>query len=45
MAENKNTCINCGANSDDRLLISCEHQGKLAWVCARCLPVFIHGAH
>ncbi len=45
MAEGQNQCINCGADSDTRLLISCEHQGRPVWVCARCLPMFIHGGH
>ena len=45
MADEKNTCINCGTDSETKLLISCEQQGKLVWVCARCLPMFIHGAH
>ena len=44
MAE-KHKCVNCGTDSTDRLLISCELKGKLEWVCARCLPMFIHGAH
>lgn len=45
MSEKKNTCVNCGASSEDRLLISSEHKGEPVWVCARCLPMFIHGAH
>ncbi len=45
MAEEKHVCTSCGANSDDRLLISCEQKGKAVWVCARCLPMFIHGSH
>jgi len=44
MAE-KNTCVNCGADSSSKLLINCEKEGKAVWVCARCLPMFIHGAH
>ncbi len=45
MAEEKHVCTSCGANSGDRLLISCEQKGKAVWVCARCLPMFIHGSH
>ena len=43
MAEEKNVCTNCGTGSEERLLISCEHKGAPVWVCARCLPIFIHG--
>lgn len=42
MAE-KHGCVQCGTGSDERLLIQCELKGKLEWVCARCLPMFIHG--
>jgi len=42
MAET-NKCVNCEATSNDRLLISCEQTGKHVYVCARCLPMFIHG--
>ena len=45
MAETKNQCVSCGTDSEDRLLISCEQKGKPVWVCARCLPMFIHGSH
>lgn len=37
-------CFNCGATSKERLLLSCSHQGEECYVCARCLPMFIHGA-
>ena len=45
MAETKNACVSCGTGSEERLLISCEQKGKAVWVCARCLPMFIHGSH
>ena len=45
MSEKKNECVKCGNTSEEHLLISCEHEGNPAWVCARCLPMFIHGSH
>jgi hypothetical protein len=38
-------CLQCGASSDERVLLACEAEGKDAYVCVRCLPVLIHGAH
>ena len=37
-------CINCGTESKERLLISCYYKEDNVHVCARCLPMFIHGA-
>jgi hypothetical protein len=45
MADEKNQCVSCGADSEGRLLISCEQKGQPVWVCARCLPMFIHGGN
>jgi hypothetical protein len=45
MAGEMNKCVSCGSGSEERLLIQCEQKGKKVWVCARCLPMFIHGAH
>jgi len=39
----KNTCVSCGSDSTERLLIKCEKEGQDVHVCARCLPMFIHG--
>ncbi|HEY3347975.1 MAG TPA: hypothetical protein VGK71_10165 [Nitrospirota bacterium] len=45
MAEEMSVCTKCGAGSGERLLISCEKDGQKVWVCARCLPTFVHGQH
>lgn len=45
MEQEKHACIKCGSDSKDRLLLSCEQDGKPVWVCSRCLPVFVHGPH
>lgn len=37
-------CLNCGAGSKERLLINCAYKEENVHVCARCLPMFIHGA-
>lgn len=39
------TCVNCGADSSDRMILPAEYHGEEGWVCVRCLPAFIHGAH
>ncbi len=36
-------CLQCGAPSDQRVLLPCVSQGKPGWVCVRCLPALIHG--
>ena len=38
-------CLNCGATSDQNVLISCLRQGEQEWVCVSCLPILIHGGH
>ena len=38
-------CMKCGADSSDRLLLPVKYQDQDQWVCSRCLPFFIHGAH
>lgn len=43
--EETRACINCGADSSDRVILPAEYQGKEGWVCVRCLPFFIHGTH
>lgn len=40
----KNKCMNCGATSDEKVLLPCEDKGEQKHVCVRCLPVLIHGA-
>lgn len=37
-------CFNCGTSSKERLLISSVYKEENVHVCARCLPMFIHGA-
>ncbi len=41
----KDKCLNCGIESDDVLLLSCNYKGEMLYVCIKCLPVLIHGAH
>ncbi|MDI6784154.1 MAG: hypothetical protein QME64_08695 [bacterium] len=41
----QHVCLVCGITSDQRVLLACEHNGKEDWVCVRCLPQLIHGAH
>ncbi len=41
----ENTCLNCKTTSEQAVLLQCENKGKLEWVCVRCLPILIHGAH
>lgn len=38
-------CFNCGAQDTDRVYLNCVHEGQEKFVCVRCLPVLIHGAH
>jgi len=38
-------CFVCHSSGEDRVLLSCEYQGESRWVCVRCLPPLIHGAH
>lgn len=48
MAENsgkEEKCMECGATSNDKVLIQCIKQGEEDWVCVHCLPMLIHGAH
>lgn len=40
-----NRCLLCDATSDKVVLLSCEKNGEQKWVCVRCLPILIHGAH
>lgn len=37
-------CFNCSTGSKERLLLSCSYKEENLYVCARCLPMFIHGA-
>ncbi len=41
----KHQCMQCGASSEDRVLLVCEEKGQDTYVCVRCLPILIHGAH
>lgn len=38
-------CLNCGATSEEKVLLPCEHKGQELYVCVRCLPALIHGTH
>jgi len=38
-------CLNCGAVSEEIVLFSCEYKKEKLYVCVKCLPVLIHGAH
>ena len=38
-------CRECGATSDQKVLLSCLDSGSQSWVCVHCLPMLIHGAH
>jgi len=38
-------CLVCKATSDKKVLLCGEQNGKEVWVCTRCLPMLIHGAH
>ncbi len=38
-------CLDCGITSEDRVLLSCEYKREELYVCVKCLPVLIHGAH
>ncbi len=36
------TCFQCGASEEQRVLLPCRRAGASLWVCTRCLPVLIH---
>lgn len=38
-------CMECGATSDQKVLLSCVKDDSPTWVCVHCLPMLIHGAH
>jgi hypothetical protein len=38
-------CFNCGNTSDDAALFRVLIKRIEQWVCARCIPVLIHGPH
>jgi len=37
------TCFQCGATEEQRVLLPCRRDAASLWVCTRCLPVLIHG--
>lgn len=41
----EHVCAQCGTSSAERPLLLGEYQGHEIWICVRCLPVLIHGAH
>ncbi|MCL4472852.1 MAG: hypothetical protein M1455_02765 [Actinobacteria bacterium] len=38
-------CQECGATSDQKVLLACVSNNEGSWVCVHCLPMLIHGAH
>lgn len=38
-------CGQCGTESDRVVLLPCRYEDRDDWVCVRCLPMLIHGAH
>lgn len=38
-------CFVCGKTDKSFVYLNCIHEGESKLVCARCLPVLIHGAH
>lgn len=38
-------CFVCDAEEKERVYFRCVHEGEEKFVCARCLPVLIHGQH
>lgn len=38
-------CIVCKCTSEGKVLLSGVQDEKQVWVCTRCLPMLIHGAH
>lgn len=38
-------CFVCGTEQEGLVYLKCVHEGQEKLVCARCLPVLIHGAH
>lgn len=43
--QQKAKCLECGATSDQKVLLSCIKEGEETWVCVHCLPILIHGPH
>jgi ribosomal protein S27AE len=39
------TCYNCGNTSEKAALFRVLIKHVEQWVCARCLPILIHGPH
>ena len=38
-------CFNCGNSSEQSALFRVLIKNIERWVCARCLPILIHGPH
>lgn len=36
-------CFKCGTTEKDSVLFPVRVKGRSEWVCARCIPVLIHG--
>lgn len=39
------SCFVCGKTDPKFVYLNCVHEGENKFVCARCLPMLIHGAH
>jgi hypothetical protein len=39
------SCFRCGNPETETVLIPCRNEGESLWVCVKCLPPLIHGAH
>jgi len=38
-------CFVCNNDNKEQVYLKCIHEGTEKFVCARCLPVLIHGSH
>jgi hypothetical protein len=38
-------CFVCGRTDSGVVYLPCVHEGQNKFVCVRCLPPLIHGAH
>ncbi len=41
----KTKCFVCGTEDPERVYLPCVQKGEEKFVCTRCLPMLIHGAH
>lgn len=38
-------CFVCGTDKKEVTFLKCINEGTEKYVCVRCLPILIHGAH